>query len=81
MKTALQFLALLSITLTWDMDRPAPGYRIYYTTGGKQFIGTSSNQFFTIVDHVPGRQWKAYVIATNGHLESARSRIITVTNK
>ena len=81
MKTALQFLALLSITITWDMAKPAPGYRIHYTTGGQQFVGTSTNQFFTINDTTPGRQWKVYVVATNGPLESPKSRIITVTNK
>lgn len=81
MKTAIQFLALLSITLGWDMERPAPGYRIHYTRGGIQFVGYSSTQRFTIEETISGRQYKAYVVATNQFGESPKSRIITVTNK
>ena len=72
---------IASILLTWDMDRPAPGYRIHYPTGGAQFVGYSATNRFTVQDTVPGRQWKVYVVATNGPLESPKSRIITVTNR
>lgn len=79
MKWLLPFL--LSITIAWDMDKPAPGYRIHYTQGGIQYVGTSSTQRFTIQETIPGRQYKVYVVATNSSGESAKSRIITVTNK
>jgi len=81
MKTTLQFLALLSITIGWDMERPAPGYRVHYTRGGIQYVGYTSNQLFTIQETIPGRQYKTYVVATNQFGESPKSRIITVTNK
>lgn len=72
---------LLSITLTWDMDKPAPGYRVHYTRGGIQYVGYSATNRFTIEETVPGRQYKAYAIATNAYGDSPKSRIITVTNK
>ncbi len=72
---------LLSITLTWDMDKPAPGYRVHYAMGGMQFVGYCSTNRFTIQDTVPGRQYKAYAVATNTYGDSPKSRIITVTNK
>lgn len=81
MKTTLQFLALLSITIGWDMERPAPGYRVHYTRGGIQYVGYTSNQLFTIQETITGRQYKTYVVATNQFGESPKSRIITVTNK
>lgn len=81
MRLALIASAFLSITLTWDMDRPAPGYRVHYTRGGIQYVGYTSNQFFTIQETIAGRQYKAYVIATNRFAESLKSRTITVTNK
>ena len=71
----------LSITIGWDMLTPAPGYRIHYTTGGSQFVGYSSTNRFTIVDDRPRVQYKVYVFATNSSGESAKSRIVTVTNK
>jgi len=79
MKNILQ-LILLSITLTWEMDRPAPGYRIHYTRGGQQFVGYTTNQIFTIEDTVPKRIYKVYVVATNKFGDSPKSRIITVIN-
>ena len=81
MKALLPLMVLLSITLTWDMDRPAPGYRVHYTRGGIQYVGYTSNQLFTIQETISGRQYKAYVVATNRFAESAKSRTITVTNK
>ena len=71
---------LLSITLTWDMDKPAPGYRVLYTRDGQQFVGYSNVQRFTIQDTISGRQYKAYVVATNRFGDSPKSRIITITN-
>lgn len=72
---------LLSIALTWDMDKPAPGYRVHYTRGGIQYVGYSATNRFTIEETIPGRQYKAYAIATNAYGDSPKSRIITVTNK
>jgi len=74
------FIILLSIVLTWDMDKPAPGYKIYYTNGGIQYVGQSNTNRFTIQETVPGRTYKVYVTATNQCCESGKSRIITVTN-
>jgi len=77
----MKFAALiLSMTLVWDMDRPAPGYRIHYTRGGQHFVGYSNVQRFTIQDTISGRQYKAYVVATNRFGDSPKSRIITITN-
>jgi len=71
---------LLSIILTWDMDKPAPGYRVHYTRGGIQYVGYSSTNRFTIEETVSGRQYKAYAVATNSFGDSPKSRIITITN-
>lgn len=71
---------IASIILTWDMDRPAPGYRVHYTRGGQQFVGLSATNRFTIQETISGRQYKAYVVATNAYGDSPKSRIITVTN-
>lgn len=71
----------LSIVLTWDMDKPAPGYRVHYTRGGVQYVGVSATNRFTIEETVSGRQYKAYVVATNQFGTSPKSRTITVTNK
>jgi len=71
---------LLSITLVWEMDRPAPGYRIHYTRGGQQFVGYSNIQRFTIEDTISKRTYKVYVVATNKFGDSPKSRIITVIN-
>lgn len=77
----MKFAALLlSMTLVWDMDRPAPEYRIHYTRGGQQFVGYSNVQRFTIQDTISSRQYKAYVVATNRFGDSPKSRIITITN-
>jgi len=74
--------ALLGITLTWDMDRPAPGYRIHYISGVNLFTGYSSTNRYTIPETVIGRTYKVYAVATNSAgKESLPSRIVTVTNK
>lgn len=78
----LWFLFVLNITITWDLDKTglSKGYKIYYTQGGRQYLGTSNTNRFTIQETVPKRQYKVYVTATNQCCESGKSRIITVTN-
>ena len=76
----MRYALIASIILTWDMDKPAPGYRVHYTRGGQQFVGVSATNRFTIQETISGRQYKAYVVATNTYGDSPKSRIITVTN-
>ena len=78
---AVLALILLSVTLTWDMEHPAPGYRIHYISGVNLFTGHSATNLFTIRETVVGRVYKVYVVATNQFGESPKSRIVTVTNK
>lgn len=75
-------ILLLSITLTWDLDPTgrSHGYKIYYTQGGRQYVGYAKTNRFTIEDTISGRSYKAYVTATNQCCESGKSRIITVIN-
>ncbi len=75
-------ILLLSIILTWDLDKTGAsnGYRVYYTQGGRQYVGTTITNRFTIEDTISGRSYKAYVTATNRWGESGKSRIITVVN-
>lgn len=76
------FALLLSITIGWDMDRPADGYEIHYITGQAIRVGYANTQRFTIDETVSGRTYKVYVVATNlSGVKSPNSRIITVTNK
>lgn len=78
----LWFLFVLNITITWDLDKTGvtKGYKIYYTQGGRQYMGTSKTNRFTIEETVPRRPYKVYVTATNQCCESGKSRIITVIN-
>lgn len=82
MRTLLTILVLLNITVTWDLDKTGitKGYRVYYTQGGRQYVGTTATNRFTIEDTISGRSYKAYVTATNRWGESGKSRIITVVN-
>lgn len=75
-------ILLLSIILTWDLDKTGAtkGYRVYYTQGGRQYMSTTYTNRFVIQDTVSGRIYRAYVTATNNTGESGRSRIITAVN-
>ena len=81
MKRFITLLAL-NITLTWDLDPSglSHGYKVYYTQGGRQYVGYAKTNRFTIQETISGRQYKTYVTATNQCCESGKSRIITVTN-
>lgn len=82
MKTLILALVVLNLTVTWDLDKTgaSKGYRVYYTQGGRQYMGTTSTNRFVIQDTVSGRIYRAYVTATNNTGESGRSRIITAVN-
>jgi len=79
---ALIALIALNITLTWDLDPTgrSHGYKIYYTQGGRQYVGYAKTNRFTIQDTISGRIYKACASATNQCCESGKSRIITVIN-
>lgn len=75
-------ILLLSIILTWDLDKTGAtkGYRVYYTQGGRQYMGVTTTNRFVIEDTVSGRIYRAYATATNQWGESGKTRIITAVN-